>query len=110
MAFEAEPDALFCSLGNILLFGYKERLKVGSDGIQDILLDYRIKKITECLGPVTGWRHCFISMIKFFEDCVSQYHVFVENEITKEGEQRNECEMKEEGSRSKTTKPETREV
>ena len=109
MAFEAEPDALFCSLGNILLVGDKERLKVGSD-IEDILLDYRIQKIAECLGPVTGWRHCFFSMINFFEDCVSQYHVLVENEIIREREQRNECEIKEEGSRSKATKPETREV
>ena len=65
MVFDDQPDALFCSLGNILLFGNNERLKVGSD-IQDIFLDYRIQKITECLGPLTGWRHCFASMISFF--------------------------------------------
>ncbi|KAF3432418.1 hypothetical protein FNV43_RR27158 [Rhamnella rubrinervis] len=104
MVFDEEPDALFCSLGNILLFGNKERLKVGSD-IQDIFLDYRIQKITECL---TGWRHCFSSMISFFEDCVSQYHVFLENEMIEEREQSSRCEIKEEGSMSGTTEVATR--
>ncbi|XP_060669691.1 uncharacterized protein LOC132799244 isoform X1 [Ziziphus jujuba] len=97
---DAEPDALFCSLGDILLFGNKERLKVGSD-IQDIYLDYRVQKIAECLGSHSGWRHCFGSMINFLEYCVSQYHIFLENEMIKESEQSTECDIKEKGSTSK---------
>ncbi|XP_060669556.1 uncharacterized protein LOC132800264 isoform X1 [Ziziphus jujuba] len=97
---DAEPDALLCSLGDILLFGNKERLKVGSD-IQDIYLDYRVQKIAECLGSHSGWRHCFGSMINFLEDCVSQYHIFLENEMIKESEQSTECDIKEKGSTSK---------
>ncbi|KAF3432421.1 hypothetical protein FNV43_RR27161 [Rhamnella rubrinervis] len=107
MVFDEEPDALFCPLGNILLFGNKEHLKVDSD-IQGIYLDYRIQKITECLGPLTGWRHCFSSMISFFEDCASQYHVFLENEKIKEREQSSGCEIKEEGGISGTAKVGTR--
>ncbi|XP_030959976.1 helicase sen1-like isoform X1 [Quercus lobata] len=72
-------DALFCSLGDILLFGNKKRLKVVSD-MEIINLDYRVKKLRQCLGPLTGWRHCFTSMIDLLEDCVSQFHIFLDNE------------------------------
>ena len=90
-------DALFCSFGDILLFGNKERLKVGSD-MKMIYLDYRIQKLTECLGPLTGWRHCFASMIDLLEDCCSQFH----NELIKEREQNSEEEIKEIESEDET--------
>jgi DNA polymerase III delta prime subunit len=85
--------ALFFSLGDILLFGSKERLQFGLD-IEEIHLDYRVKRLTECLGPLTGWRHCFASMIDLLEDCVSQYKIFLENESLKEREHNNENEIK----------------
>ncbi|KAM3753439.1 hypothetical protein ACB098_03G094400 [Castanea mollissima] len=94
-------DALFCSFGDILLFGNKERLKVGSD-MKMIYLDYRVQRLTECLGPLTGWRHCFASMIDLLEDCVSQFHIFLDNEVIKEREQNNEKEIKEIESRDET--------
>jgi hypothetical protein len=94
-------DALFCSFGDILLFGNKERLKVGSD-MNMIYLDYRVQRLTECLGPLTGWRHCFSSMIDLLEDCVSQFHIFLENILMKEREQNNEKEIKEIDSREET--------
>ena len=77
-SFEAESakDVLFCSLEDILLFGNKARLKVDSE-IQGIYLDYRVDRLAECLGPQTGWRHCFTSMIDFLEDSVSQYIIFM---------------------------------
>ncbi|XP_050375416.1 uncharacterized protein LOC126792936 [Argentina anserina] len=93
MVGKAEPDDLFCSLGEILLFGNKERLKIGSD-IEEIYMDCRVKRLVECLGPRTGWRHCFASMISLLEDCVSDYHIFLENELTKETEHNSVCEMK----------------
>ncbi|XP_057496549.1 uncharacterized protein LOC130781371 isoform X2 [Actinidia eriantha] len=93
-SFEAESakDVLFCSFGDILLFGNKARLKVDSE-IQGIYLDYRVDRLAECLGPLTGWRHCFTSMIDFLEDSVSQYNIFVENEIIKEKEHGDEDEF-----------------
>jgi hypothetical protein len=86
-------DALFFSLGDILLFGNKEqeRLQHGPE-IEEIYLDYRVKRLTECLGPLTGWRHCFASMIDLLEDCVSQYNIVLENESLKEKEHNNENE------------------
>ncbi|KAF3974968.1 hypothetical protein CMV_001742 [Castanea mollissima] len=94
-------DALFCSLGDILLFGNKKRLKVGSD-MEIINLDYRVKKLRQCLGPLTGWRHCFTSMIDLLEDCVSQFHIFLDNELIKEREQNSEEEIKEIESEDET--------
>ncbi|GMI87576.1 hypothetical protein like AT1G65780 [Hibiscus trionum] len=72
-------DDRFCSLGDILLFGNKERLKIDYE-IEEIFLDYRVNRLRECFG-LLGWRHCFASMITFLEDCVSQYHIFLENDI-----------------------------
>jgi hypothetical protein len=87
-------DALFGTFGDVLLFGNKERLKVGSD-MNMIYLDYRVKKLTECLGPLTGWRHCFSSMIDLLEKCVSQFHILLENILIKKSEHNNEKEIKE---------------
>ncbi|KAI4357269.1 hypothetical protein L6164_001230 [Bauhinia variegata] len=84
-SFESGSDALFCPLGDMLLFGNKERLKAGAS-IEDIYLDYRVKQLTECFAPVTGWRSCFASMIDLLEDCVSHYHVYVENKLAKKEE------------------------
>ncbi|XP_059650773.1 uncharacterized protein LOC132296604 [Cornus florida] len=83
-SFKADSarDSLFCSLGDILLFGNEDQLKIGSD-IEEIYLEYHVKRLVECLGPLTGWKHCLNSMIDFLEDCVSHYHIFVENELFK---------------------------
>ncbi|KAK4344087.1 hypothetical protein RND71_037181 [Anisodus tanguticus] len=77
----AEMDPV-CPLGDILLFGNKDRLKVGQD-TEEIYLDYRVDRLVECLGPVTGWKHCISSTSGFLEDCVSQYNIYVDNELIK---------------------------
>ncbi|KZV14915.1 hypothetical protein F511_40287 [Dorcoceras hygrometricum] len=69
-------------LGDILIFGNKDRLKVGSN-IEEIFLDYRVNKLTECLVPLTGLKHWISSMIDFLEDFVSQYLIYVANEQSK---------------------------
>lgn len=70
---------LSCPLGDILIFGNKDRLDVRSD-IEEIFLDYRAEKLLDCFVPQTGWKQCFASMLDFLEDCVSQHRVFVDNE------------------------------
>ncbi|KAL0560437.1 hypothetical protein IC582_000842 [Cucumis melo] len=70
---------LFCNLGDILLFGNKERLKVGESD-KDIYLDYRIGRLEKCFNQFNGWRVCFSSMIDFLEGyCVSQYRAFLKD-------------------------------
>ncbi|XP_044475327.1 uncharacterized ATP-dependent helicase C29A10.10c-like [Mangifera indica] len=87
-------ETLMLPLGDILLFGSKERLKVGQE-IEEIYLDYRVKKLSECFGTLTGWRHCFSSMMDLLEDCVSQYHIFLENKLVKKRESTDKNEVKE---------------
>ncbi|KAL5760635.1 hypothetical protein ACOSP7_019149 [Xanthoceras sorbifolium] len=97
---DSRRDTLFCPLGDILLFGNKERLKVDAE-TQEIFMDYRIKRLAECFVQLTGWTHCFTSLIDFLEDCVPQYHVFLENELMKR-EDVNANEIKQKESKNET--------
>ncbi|KAA8532333.1 hypothetical protein F0562_032412 [Nyssa sinensis] len=73
-----------CCLGDILLFGNKDQLKVGNSEFEEIYLDYRVEKLAECFGPVNGWKRCFTSMIEFLEEPVLQYQNFCENDLINE--------------------------
>ncbi|XP_057416063.1 uncharacterized protein LOC130710730 [Lotus japonicus] len=83
---DGNSDDLFFPLGDLLLFGNHERLKVGED-IEEIYLDYRVEQLSMCFRPPTGWRYCFGSMIDLLENCVSHYHVFIENGLGEKQEQ-----------------------
>ncbi|KAL3635023.1 hypothetical protein CASFOL_022077 [Castilleja foliolosa] len=76
---EYESGILSHPLGDMLIFGNKDRLKVGSD-IEEIYLDYRVNRLAKNLASFAGWKHCVSSMLHFLEDCVSQHQIFVENE------------------------------
>ncbi|KAK0573842.1 hypothetical protein LWI29_014378 [Acer saccharum] len=80
---ETERSDLFCPLGEVLLFGSNDHLKVDA-GTAEIYLDHRIGKLEECFVGLTGWRHCFMSMIDFLEECISQYGIFLENKLKRE--------------------------
>ncbi|XP_042503955.1 uncharacterized protein LOC122081053 isoform X2 [Macadamia integrifolia] len=80
-----------CSLGDVMLFGNKDRLEVDYD-LQEIFLDYRVDRLSECFGRLTGWKHRFTSMIDFLENCVPQYNIYLENELSQVHEA---CEEKE---------------
>ncbi|KAK6930708.1 DNA2/NAM7 helicase-like, C-terminal [Dillenia turbinata] len=75
-------DSPICPLGDILLFGRMDRMKIDLE-TEEIFLDYRVEKLIECFGPLTGWRHCFTAMIDFLENCVSNYEIYVDNEKTR---------------------------
>ncbi|KAK2971274.1 hypothetical protein RJ640_021767, partial [Escallonia rubra] len=70
--------ASFCCLGDILLFGNVDQIAFN---VEEIHLDYRVKMLVECFGPVTGWKHCFTSMIEFLNGVVSQYQMFCRNQL-----------------------------
>ncbi|PWA96126.1 uvrD-like Helicase, ATP-binding domain, P-loop containing nucleoside triphosphate hydrolase [Artemisia annua] len=82
-----------CSVGDVLLFGNMDRLKVSTD-IEEMYLEHRVTKLAECLDPVTGWKHWIRSMIEFLEDCVPEYYKFIEIEFFKEKQLRNENESR----------------
>ncbi|RZC50705.1 hypothetical protein C5167_019135 [Papaver somniferum] len=71
-------DELLCSMGDLLLFGSRNRLEVFDD-LEEIYLDHRVDRLVECFAPQNSWKKCFITMINFLEDFVAQYHL-LENE------------------------------
>ncbi|KAK3002991.1 hypothetical protein RJ639_019263 [Escallonia herrerae] len=70
--------AQFCCLGDILLFGNMDRVAFN---VEEIHLDYRVEKLVECFGPVTGWKHCITSMVEFLDGVGSQYQMFCRNQL-----------------------------
>ncbi|KAI3470133.1 hypothetical protein Pfo_026796 [Paulownia fortunei] len=79
---ESGKSFLSCPVGDLLIFGNKDNLKVSSD-IEEIFLDYRVERLVQCLVPLTGWKHCVASMLYFLEDCVSQHRISVDNDLIK---------------------------
>ena len=88
-----ESGNLFCSAGDMLLFGNNERLKVDED-IEDVYLDYRVQQLTECLAPFSGLSSCLQSMIDLLKHCVSCYHIYINNELTKQKKNGDELKPK----------------
>nr|GEV10049.1 UvrD-like helicase, ATP-binding domain, P-loop containing nucleoside triphosphate hydrolase [Tanacetum cinerariifolium] len=72
----------FSSVGDVLLFGNREILKVGTD-TEEIYLEHRMERLAECLGPVTGLKDCIRYMIDLLQNYVSGYYSFIENEFLK---------------------------
>ncbi|XP_031477020.1 uncharacterized protein LOC116248392 [Nymphaea colorata] len=64
-----------CFLGDILLVGNKERLSLDvDDDLNEIFLDHRVARLSECLDLRTGWEHKLASMIKFLDTCAFEYN------------------------------------
>ncbi|WCJ17628.1 P-loop containing nucleoside triphosphate hydrolases superfamily protein [Euphorbia peplus] len=84
-----ESHASLYSVGDILLFGNKERLK-GNSEVTEIYLEYRVERLKEYFAPMTGWQIRFNSTIDFFEDCVSPYYAFLEEDRHRESENTKE--------------------
>ncbi|CAL1352529.1 unnamed protein product [Linum trigynum] len=71
--------SLLCPLGDILLLGNKDRLKLDPE-VEEIYLDYRVQILTECFGSRTGWQPCINDMAHFLEHCVNLFSVHHEIE------------------------------
>ncbi|XP_056167482.1 uncharacterized protein LOC115665940 [Syzygium oleosum] len=72
-------ERLLYNLGDILCFGNKDRMKLDSD-MEEIFLDHRVDCVERCFSVLAGWQHCLPSTIDTLNDCVDQYHIFLENE------------------------------
>ncbi|MED6147955.1 hypothetical protein PIB30_048705 [Stylosanthes scabra] len=61
-------------LGNIVLFGNKNRMKVDNfPGLEDVFLEYRVKDLLKCFMPLTGWKHHLELTIKLLNNPKEQY-------------------------------------
>nr|XP_040252287.1 uncharacterized ATP-dependent helicase C29A10.10c-like [Aegilops tauschii subsp. strangulata] len=63
-----DPDA--CAgrgHGDLLLFGNRQRMHITND-LDHIFLDTRVKLLSECFSPVTGWRRWLLTLEAFLRD------------------------------------------
>ncbi|XP_075666951.1 helicase sen1-like isoform X1 [Castanea sativa] len=79
------PEYDTYGLGDILLFGNGERMKIGDrHDLLDVFLDNRVTILYECLLSSTGWKDTLLSMITLLNEPKQQYHLY--------GEAANECD------------------
>ncbi|GJR10991.1 UvrD-like helicase, ATP-binding domain, P-loop containing nucleoside triphosphate hydrolase [Tanacetum coccineum] len=86
---QMKQKALTCTPTNVAIVQLASRVLSCTD-IDRKYLEHRIERLAECLGPVTGWKHCIRSMIDLLENFVSGYYSFIENEFLKNNQLRNE--------------------
>ncbi|XP_058090435.1 uncharacterized protein LOC131236918 [Magnolia sinica] len=73
------------SLGDVVLFGNKDRMSIDENSqLEEIFLDYRAEQLAKCFAPASGWKHMLVSLISLLEDCVPQYHAYLEDETEEE--------------------------
>ncbi|KAM4102406.1 hypothetical protein ACB094_05G220200 [Castanea mollissima] len=91
------PEHDTYGLGDILLFGNGERMKIGDrHDLLDVFLDNRVTILYECLLSSTGWKDTLLSMISLLNEPKQQYHLYLKNrrvedheEIINEGTSKN---------------------
>nr|XP_043633424.1 uncharacterized protein LOC122604612 [Erigeron canadensis] len=65
-------------LGDIILFGNRQRMKIDDcKDLSDIFLSLRVKILSDCVAPLSGWKGCCEWMIRFLEDPQKQYVSYV---------------------------------
>ncbi|KAI3922790.1 hypothetical protein MKW98_006921 [Papaver atlanticum] len=67
----------FSGLGDIVLFGNKDRMKIGDRcDLLDIFLDDRVEKVAKCLSYRTGWGSQLEAMILLLRNSSQQYSLY----------------------------------
>ncbi|KAK6921527.1 DNA2/NAM7 helicase, helicase domain [Dillenia turbinata] len=82
-----------CPLGDVLLFGNKDRLKVKGE-LEEIFLEYRVDRLAQCFGPSTHWKHYMGFMVDALQNCASHYRAFLKNELNKAKETKQKMNKK----------------
>ncbi|RAL46417.1 hypothetical protein DM860_004696 [Cuscuta australis] len=71
---ELTRGGLSYGLGDIVVFGNKERMKVDDDSnLQDVFLDYRVGALERCSSPLVGWQTSLNWMISLLEEPEVEY-------------------------------------
>lgn len=74
-----------CFLNDIVLFGSKEKMKIGrEDALSMVFLDSRAKRLLPCFMPTTGWMHCLRSLMDHLESPITQYRLHLEKLLKNE--------------------------
>ncbi|XP_020084770.1 LOW QUALITY PROTEIN: uncharacterized protein LOC109707703 [Ananas comosus] len=81
-----------CRVGDMVLFGNKDWMKI-DDELSDVFLEHRVRRLLTCFAPLTGWRHCLVSMADLLENAVSQYQTYLVDKEDREEEDEEEETM-----------------
>ncbi|KAL8194025.1 hypothetical protein R6Q57_026267 [Mikania cordata] len=69
-------------LGDIVLFGNGERINIDEcEDLFDIFLNLRVKILSDCLAPFSGWKGSSEWMIRFLEDPEEQYQLYLKEKM-----------------------------
>nr|CAD1844653.1 unnamed protein product [Ananas comosus var. bracteatus] len=82
-----------CRVGDMVLFGNKDWMKI-DDELSDVFLEHRVRRLLTCFAPLTGWRHCLVSMADLPENAVSQYQTYLVDKEDREEEDEEEQTIK----------------
>ncbi|XP_076894527.1 uncharacterized protein LOC143546844 [Bidens hawaiensis] len=87
-------------LGDIVLFGNKERMKIDEcEDLSDIFLNSRVEILADCLAPLSGWKGSSEWMIRFLEDPEEQYRLYLKDKIMPD-ESESDCSDEKDDSSS----------
>ncbi|CAN0880596.1 Probable helicase MAGATAMA 3 [Linum grandiflorum] len=75
----SNADASLFSLGDLIVFGNQNRLKLGSEA-EEIFLDNRVTQLEKCFASHSGWQGSIKSTIEFLEHPV---RMFLVHQVTK---------------------------
>uniref|UniRef100_A0A453CUI5 UvrD-like helicase ATP-binding domain-containing protein n=1 Tax=Aegilops tauschii subsp. strangulata TaxID=200361 RepID=A0A453CUI5_AEGTS len=74
-----DKNGLPFSLGDVVLFGNKQRMDITED-LQEVFLDFRVDELLECFSSLSGWNYRIASMVSFFDDCALRYDMLLEDD------------------------------
>jgi senataxin len=85
------PEYDTYGLGDIVLFGNGERMKIGDrHDLLDVFLDNRVIILYDCLAQSSGWKGSLQSMVSFLTDPKWKYHLYLNDRRVKDKEDKNE--------------------
>ncbi|XP_047333629.1 uncharacterized protein LOC124937410 [Impatiens glandulifera] len=80
-------------LGDIVLFGNEERMKIEyHEELHDVFLDFRVSILVRCTYPVTGWLGSAKSFMNLLEDPKNAYTRYLNKEKNPEGNEKDSFE------------------
>ncbi|KAG9442409.1 hypothetical protein H6P81_018263 [Aristolochia fimbriata] len=79
-------------LGDVVLFGNRQRMKIDQE-LEKIFLDDRVKKLSKCFCRLSGWSHQLREMIDLLRNPTARYRLFSLQE--KEGEKKKPIKFRE---------------
>jgi senataxin len=85
------PEYDTYGLGDIVLFGNEERMKIGDrHDVLYVFLDNRVSILYDCLAQSSGWKGSLQSMVSLLTDPKRQYHLYINDRRVKDKEDKNE--------------------